>query len=40
MDKKIERKNKILAVILGVIALLSLAGALLWLTIYAPLVLQ
>ena len=40
MKKEIERKNKILAIILGVIALISLSGAILWFTVYAPLILN
>ena len=40
MNKDIERKNKILGIILGIIALASLSGAILWLSIYAPLVLN
>lgn len=40
MDKNIEKKNKIMALILGLIALLSAAGAVLWFAIYAPIILQ
>ena len=40
MNKDLERKNKILAIILGVITLISLSGAILWFMIYAPLVLN
>lgn len=38
MSKNVERKNKILMVILLVIALISVGGAVLWFSIYAPLV--
>jgi hypothetical protein len=37
--KELARKNKILAIMLGIIALLSLSGAILWFVIYAPQVL-
>lgn len=39
MDKNIEKKNKILALILAVIALISVAGAIVWFNMYAPLIL-
>jgi hypothetical protein len=40
MDKNIARKNKILAAILLLLALISVAGAVTWFSIYAPLVLK
>jgi hypothetical protein len=40
MDKNIEKKNKILALILAVIALISVAGAIIWFNMYAPLILN
>jgi hypothetical protein len=40
MDKNIEKKNKILALILALIALISVAGAIIWFNMYAPLILN
>ena len=40
IDKTTEKKNKILAVILTILAILSAAGAVIWFRMYAPLVLQ
>lgn len=40
MDKSIEKKNKILALILALIALISVAGAIIWFNMYAPLILN
>jgi hypothetical protein len=40
MNKNVERKNKILAIILVILALISTGGAILWFNIYAPLVLK
>jgi hypothetical protein len=40
MDKNLERKNKILAFILVIIALISVAGAIIWFNMYAPLILN
>ena len=40
MDKNIEKKNKILALILVLIALISVAGAIIWFNMYAPLILN
>jgi hypothetical protein len=40
VDKKVVRRNKILATILAIIALGSLAGAVLWFSIYAPIILK
>jgi hypothetical protein len=39
-DKQLARKNKILGLILGTLAIISTLGAMLWLYIYAPLILQ
>jgi hypothetical protein len=40
MDKNIEKKNKILAFFLVLIALTSVAGAIIWFNMYAPLILK
>lgn len=40
MDKNIEKKNKILALILALIALISVTGAIIWFNMYAPLILH
>lgn len=40
MDKKVARRNKILAAILAIITLASVAGAVLWFSIYAPIILN
>jgi hypothetical protein len=40
MDKNIEKKNKILAFFLTLIALISVAGAIIWFNMYAPLILK
>jgi hypothetical protein len=39
-NKQLARKNKILAFILTILALISAAGAVIWFNIYAPLVLN
>jgi hypothetical protein len=40
VDKKVVRKNKILAAMLAIIALGAVAGAILWFSIYAPIILK
>lgn len=40
VDKKVERKNKILGIVLFIIALISTVGALVWFSIYAPLIIN
>jgi len=40
MDKNIDKKNKILALILALIALISVAGAIIWFNMYAPMILN
>ncbi len=40
MDKNIERKNKILLVILLLITMVSVAGAVMWFNMYLPLILK
>jgi hypothetical protein len=40
MRKDVERKNKILAFIVLIVALIATAGAVYWFSIYAPLVLR
>ena len=40
MDKNLERKNKVLAFFLVIIALISVAGAIIWFNMYAPLILN
>jgi hypothetical protein len=40
VDKKVERKNKILMAVLLVIAFISVVGAVTWFNIYAPLILK
>ncbi len=39
-NKETERKNKIVAAIMAVIAIISALGAVYWFTIYAPLLLK
>ena len=39
-DKELDRKNKILALILVVLLIISAIGAVIWFNMYAPLVLQ
>jgi hypothetical protein len=40
VDKKTEKKNKTLAIILTILAIISAAGAVIWFNMYAPLVLR
>jgi hypothetical protein len=40
VDKKVERKNRILGLILFIIALASTIGAVVWFSIYAPLIIK
>lgn len=40
MDKNLEKKNKTLAIILVIIVLISVAGAITWFNMYAPLILN
>jgi len=40
LDKQTERKNKIIALILVVLTIMSVTGAIIWFNIYAPQVLQ
>jgi len=39
-NKEVQRKNKIVAIILVIIAIISTIGSVLWLKMYAPLILQ
>ena len=39
-QKRLVRRNKILAIILGAIALASVSMAIIWFTIYAPVILE
>ena len=39
-NKQLDKKNKILALILTVLALISVTGAVIWFNMYAPLVLN
>jgi hypothetical protein len=39
-DKKVERKNRILGLILFIIALTATIGAVVWFSIYAPLIIK
>jgi|GEM_PF-2434981 len=40
MNNNIDKKNKLLAIVLGGIALVALLGAITWFNIYAPLILS
>lgn len=40
MNKQIEKKNYIVAIMVVVITLLATAGAIFWFSIYAPLILK
>lgn len=39
-DKNIEKKNKLVALILVIITLISVSGAVIWFNMYAPLILE